>query len=55
MSDQQSATPRPSPIGKRVSLFVTCMIDMLYPQTGMSAVALLEHLGCEVDFPAAQT
>lgn len=55
MSDQHPVTPRPSPIGKRVSLFVTCMIDMLYPQTGMSAVVLLEHLGCEVDFPAAQT
>jgi L-lactate dehydrogenase complex protein LldE len=46
---------RDDPKGKRVSLFVTCMIDMLYPQTGMSVVDVLEHLGCEVDFPAAQT
>lgn len=47
--------PRPSPQGKPVSLFVTCMVDMLYPQTGMSVVQVLEHLGVEVTFPAAQT
>lgn len=46
---------RPSPQGKRVSLFVTCIIDMIYPQTGMSVVEILEHLGIEVDFPEAQT
>ncbi|HEX2622714.1 MAG TPA: (Fe-S)-binding protein [Phototrophicaceae bacterium] len=46
---------RPSPRGKRVSLFVTCIIDMVYPQTGMSVVDVLEHLGVEVDFPEAQT
>jgi Fe-S oxidoreductase len=36
---------RESPKGKRVSLFVTCMVDMLYPQTGFSVVPVLEHLG----------
>ncbi|GIK63124.1 MAG: lactate utilization protein A [Chloroflexota bacterium] len=46
---------RPSPKGKKVSLFVTCMIDMMYPETGMSVVNILEHLGIEVDFPMAQT
>lgn len=46
---------RPSPAGKRISLFVTCMADMLYAQTGMSVVKLLEYLGLEVDFPAGQT
>lgn len=46
---------RPSPVGKRVSLFVTCIIDMVYPDTGMSVVDILEHLGVEVDFPASQT
>ena len=44
-----------SPKGKRVSLFVTCMVDMLHPQTGVSVVQILEHLGIEVDFPAGQT
>ena len=47
--------PRLSPIGKPVSLFVTCMVDMLYPQTGMSVVKVLEHVGITVDFPKAQT
>lgn len=46
---------RASPKGKKVSLFVTCMIDMIYPQTGMSVVQILEHLGIEVEFPMAQT
>lgn len=36
-------------------MFVTCMVDMLSPQTGMSVVAVLEHLGLTVDFPAGQT
>lgn len=46
---------RESPVGKRVSLFVTCMVDMLYPDTGLSVVEVLTHLGIEVDFPMAQT
>ncbi|MEZ4518781.1 MAG: (Fe-S)-binding protein [Chloroflexota bacterium] len=46
---------RPSPKEKRVSLFVTCMVDMLSPQTGMSVVDVLEYLGVEVEFPAGQT
>ena len=47
--------PRPSPKGKVVSLFVTCIVDMLYPGTGWSVVAILEHLGVRVDFPMGQT
>ena len=46
---------RESPAGKRVSLFVTCMVDMIYPQTGMSVVDVLQHLGVAVDFPTGQT
>lgn len=46
---------RESPKGKRVSLFVTCMVDMLYPQTGWSVVDILEFLNIEVDFPPEQT
>ncbi len=46
---------RPSPKDKPVSLFVTCIVDMIYPQTGMSVVKILEHLGIDVDFPMAQT
>ena len=46
---------RESPKGKRVSLFVTCIVDMIYPQTGMSVVDILQHIGVAVDFPMAQT
>ncbi len=46
---------RPSPKYKPVSLFVTCIVDAIYPQTGVSVVEILEHLGIEVRFPLAQT
>jgi len=39
----------------RVSLFITCLADMLFPQTGRAVVRLLERLGVEVEFPRAQT
>jgi L-lactate dehydrogenase complex protein LldE len=39
----------------RVSLFITCFNDTLYPKTGQAVVRLLERLGHEVDFPAEQT
>ena len=39
----------------RISLFITCFNDTLFPQTGRATVALLERLGHEVDFPLEQT
>jgi L-lactate dehydrogenase complex protein LldE len=39
----------------RVALFVTCVNDTLYPDTGRAVVTLLERLGVEVGFPAAQS
>lgn len=42
---------RPSPRHKPVSLFVTCIVDMIYPGTGVSVVEILDHLGIEVRFP----
>lgn len=39
----------------RVGLFVTCINDALFPETGKATVRLLERLGCEVDFPLGQT
>ncbi len=39
----------------RVALFITCVNDALFPDTGRATVALLERLGVRVDFPAAQT
>lgn len=39
----------------RVQLFVTCIIDSLFPQVGESVVTVLERLGVEVLFAEAQT
>jgi L-lactate dehydrogenase complex protein LldE len=39
----------------RASLFITCFNDALFPGTGQAVVKVLERLGCEVDFPFAQT
>lgn len=39
----------------RVALFVTCVNDTLFPGTGRAVVSLLRRLGCDVDFPTAQT
>jgi L-lactate dehydrogenase complex protein LldE len=36
-------------------LFVTCIIDTIYPDTGISVVEILERLGIEVRFPLGQT
>ncbi|MGI8696234.1 MAG: (Fe-S)-binding protein [Mycobacteriales bacterium] len=39
----------------RIGLFLTCINDALYPDTGRAVVRLLERLGHDVDFPFAQT
>ncbi len=39
----------------KASLFVTCIIDQLYPEVGESTVRVLNRLGVDLDFPAAQT
>lgn len=39
----------------RIGLFITCVNDALYPQTPKAVVTVLERLGYEVEFPAAQT
>jgi len=42
-------------MGNRVSLFVTCMVDQLFPNVGMAMVKVIERLGYQVDFPENQT
>lgn len=42
-------------MGSRVSLFVTCIVDQLFPQVGMAMANVLERLGYQVDFPEDQT
>jgi L-lactate dehydrogenase complex protein LldE len=39
----------------RVSLFISCFNDTLFPGTGRAVVRLLERLGHAVDFPMEQT
>jgi L-lactate dehydrogenase complex protein LldE len=39
----------------RVSLFITCFNDTLFPETGKAVVRVLERLGHQVDFPEEQT
>jgi len=39
----------------RVGLFVTCLVDIMRPEIGFSALKLLEAAGCEVTVPDMQT
>jgi len=39
----------------RVSLFVTCIVDQLFPKVGIAMAEVLERAGFEVDFPEEQT
>src|SRR5438874_13696347 len=39
----------------KVSLLVTCLGDVLFPDVGVATVRLLRRLGVEADFPAGQT
>jgi L-lactate dehydrogenase complex protein LldE len=41
--------------GRRVGLFVTCLVDMMRPRIGFAALKLLESAGFEVVVPATQT
>ena len=38
-----------------VSLFVTCIVDQVFPQVGLAMADILERLGYEVGFPDGQT
>ena len=39
----------------RISLFITCYNDTLFPETGRAVVRVLERLGVDVEFRQAQT
>ena len=39
----------------KASLLVTCLVDQLFPEVGVSVVNLLRRLGVDVDFPPDQT
>jgi len=39
----------------RIALFVSCLVDSIFPDVGKATVTLLERLGHQVEFPSAQT
>ncbi len=39
----------------KVSLFIPCFVDQIYPQTALNMVKVLEKLGCEVSYNPNQT
>ncbi|WP_319411142.1 (Fe-S)-binding protein [uncultured Cohaesibacter sp.] len=54
--DQQGASVHKTDIkGKRVGLFVTCLVDLFRPTVGFAAVKLLEDAGFELEVPRDQT
>ena len=42
-------------MGPSVSLFVTCLVDQLFPKVGLAMADVLERLGYRIDFREAQT
>jgi len=39
----------------KVQLYATCMVDQCWPEIGLAAADLLEHVGCEVEVDDRQT
>jgi L-lactate dehydrogenase complex protein LldE len=44
-----------STVARIAQLFVTCIIDTLYPETGEAVVRVLQRCGATVEFPRDQT
>jgi L-lactate dehydrogenase complex protein LldE len=40
---------------REVALFVTCIVDQLFPEVGMAMADVLECVGCRLTFPPNQT
>ena len=55
MQNSRQSDTSQSFAGRSVSLFVTCIVDTMYPQIGEAGVEVLERLGIDVRFPADQT
>jgi L-lactate dehydrogenase complex protein LldE len=39
----------------RIGVFSTCLVDVFFPEVGISMVRVLRRLGLDVDFPEGQT
>src|SRR5256885_17089472 len=44
-----------SAMSYNVALFITCLTDQFFPHVGIAVTKILEHFGCKVYFPEAQT
>jgi L-lactate dehydrogenase complex protein LldE len=42
-------------VTETAQLFITCIVDSLYPSTGKAVVQVLQRLGVRVEFPPGQT
>jgi L-lactate dehydrogenase complex protein LldE len=42
-------------MAQKIQLFVTCILDCLYPEVGEAVMRVLEKAGQQVEFPADQT
>jgi L-lactate dehydrogenase complex protein LldE len=42
-------------VTETAQLFVTCLVDSLYPSTGKAVVQVLQRLGVQVELPPGQT
>jgi L-lactate dehydrogenase complex protein LldE len=42
-------------MNKNIQLFITCILDTLYPNIGQAIVNVLQRAGCQVALPAGQT
>jgi L-lactate dehydrogenase complex protein LldE len=52
MADVPSAATSASPArGRRVGLFVTCLVDLMRPSVGFAAAKLIADAGCSVEVP----
>ena len=43
------------PSGKRIQFMATCLCDAFYDEAAIATVQVLEHVGCSIEFPEAQT
>ena len=50
-----SAPSSNRPAGKRVQMLATCLCDAFFDDAARATVEVLEHLGCTMEFPEAQT
>jgi len=50
-----SAPSANRPVNKRVLMLATCLCDAYFDDAAQATVEVLEHLGCTIEFPEAQT